>query len=142
MSSNDDLATTLHATAIHLLRAARADDPETGLSPARLSALSVVIHAGPLSLSDLARREQVSRPAVSQLVRGLEQPGLVRRRIDPRDGRSAVLEATAEGKRRLEAARGRRVKRIGAILERMTPADRRALEKGLAGLVRGIRDPA
>lgn len=142
MSSNDDLAITLHATAIHLLRAARADDPDTGLSPARLSALSVVVHAGPLTLSELARQEQVSRPAVSQLVRGLEQSGLVRRRNDPQDGRSAVLKATVKGRRCLQAARAKRVKRIGAMLERMTPAERRALEKGLAGLVRGIRAPA
>lgn len=142
MSSNADLATTLHATAIQLLRAARADDPDTGLSPARLSALSVVVHAGPLALSELARQEQVSRPAVSQLVQGLEQSGLVRRRNDPQDARSAVLKATVKGRRCLQAARARRVKRIGAMLERMTPAERRALEKGLAGLVRGIQAPA
>lgn len=142
MSSKDELATTLHATAIRLLRAARADDPETGLSPARLSALSVIVHAGPMALSELARQEQVSRPAVSQLVRGLEQEGLVLRRTDPQDGRSAVLKATARGRRRLLAARARRVKRIGAMLERMAPAERAALRKGLTGLVRSIQEPA
>lgn len=142
MSSTDDLAITLHATAIYLLRAARADDPETGLSPARLSALSVVVFAGPLSLSELAAQEQVSRPAMSQLAAALEADGLVTRRGDPGDGRRFLLEATKQGKRLLHAARRRRVKRISAMLARMSADDRRALGSGLLALSRTFADPA
>lgn len=134
MSSTDDLAIMLHATAIYLLRAARTDDPATGLSPARLSALSVVVFAGPLPASELARLEQVSRPAASQLVAGLESHGLVRRYADPADGRRFLLEATAQGKRLLQSARRNRVKRIGALLQRMNSSDREALDRGLAAL--------
>lgn len=140
MSSTNDLAITLHATAIYLLRAARADDPETGMSPARLSALSVVIYAGPLSLSQLADQEQVSRSAMSQLVSQLESAGLVERYIDPEDGRRSLLEATAEGKRLLHKARRRRVKRIGAILERMSDGDRKSLGRGLSALATTLAD--
>lgn len=141
MSSTEDLANILHATAIYLLRTARADDPETGLSPARLSALSVIIHAGPLSLSELAGLEQISRPAMSQLIAGLEYAKLVQRRPDPGDGRRALLDATAQGRRLLHAARRNRVKRIRAMLERMAPEDRKALEKGLAALAAAFPEP-
>lgn len=141
MSSTEDLANTLHATAIYLLRAARADDPETGLSPARLSALSVVVHAGPLSLSELAGQEQISRPAMSQLVAGLEYAELVRRRPDPGDGRRSLLDATAQGTRLLQAARRNRVKRISAMLEKMAPEDRKALEKGVVALAAAFPEP-
>ena len=124
----------LHATAIYLLRAARADDPETGLSPARLSALSVIVFAGPLSLSELAAREQVTRPAMSQLVTGLEGAGFVQRRIDPEDGRRNMLEATVEGQRVLDAARRRRIRRIKSMLDDMPDRDRHSLARGLHAL--------
>lgn len=140
MSSTHDLAITLHATAIYLLRAARADDPETGLSPARLSALSVIVYVGPLTLSALARQEQVTRPAMSQLAGQLQASGLVRRRKDPADGRRFLLEATRAGKRLLRSARRRRVERIGALLGRMTAAERKALDTGLLGLDRAFAD--
>lgn len=138
MSSTHDLAVTLHASAIHLLRAVRADDPESGLSPARLSALSVAVHAGPLSLSELARLEQASRPGMSQLVSALEQDGLVRRTADPDDGRAVLIEATGAGRRRLGAARRRRLKRLAAILEKMPARDRASLERGLLGLAKAF----
>lgn len=142
MSSTEHLANTLHATAVYLLRTARADDPETGLSPARLSALSVVVHAGPLSLSELAGQEQISRPAMSQLIAGLEYAKLVRRRPDPGDGRRSLLDATARGRRLLHAARRNRVKRIRAVLEKMAPEDRRALKKGLGALAAAFPEPS
>jgi len=142
MSSTIDQASTLHASAIQLLRTVRADDPRSGLSPARLSALSVVIYAGPLSLSELARLEQASRPGMSQLVSALEKDGLVRRSADPEDGRAVLIQATRAGKRRLEAARRRRLERLTALLEKMSPADRAALDQGLAGLARAFSVPS
>lgn len=142
MSRTEDLAVTLHAAAIYLLRAARADDPRTGLSPARLSALSVIVFAGPLTLSGLARQEQVSRPAISQMVAGLEDSGLVRRKADPADGRRQLLEATADGRRLLEGARRRRVRRISTLLNRMNPEDRRALGRGILALSEAFSEPA
>lgn len=140
MSSTENLAIRLHATAIYLLRTARADDPETGLSPARLSALSVIVYAGPLTLSELARQEQVSRPGMSQLVAGLEAAGLVRRRADPADGRRQHIKATASGKRLLRSARRRRVRRISALLDKMKAADRQALGRGLRALAGALPD--
>ena len=41
---------------------------------------------------------------------------LVRREADPRDGRRVVVEATAKGRRLIEAARRRRIERIAADL--------------------------
>ncbi|MGZ6143541.1 MAG: hypothetical protein ACXWLM_09385, partial [Myxococcales bacterium] len=56
------VADRLHSAAIHVLRRVRAEDTRTGLSPARLSALSVVVFGGPLTLGRLAAAEKVSAP--------------------------------------------------------------------------------
>lgn len=119
------VAGRLHSATIHLLRAARRDDESFGLSAARLSALSVVVFAGPLSVGSLAAAEQVRPPTITRLVQGLEQSGLVERTHDPRDGRVSLVRATGKGKRLLEAAQRRRIE---AIAEVLAPLDSRDLE--------------
>ena len=64
-------ADRLHLAAIHLLRNVRASDVETGLSPARLSALSVLVFGGARTITQLAAAEQVRLPTMSGIVRGL-----------------------------------------------------------------------
>ena len=74
------LAIELNSAAIHLLRRIRESDAQLGVSPSRLSALSVVVFAGPLSLGALASAEQVTPPTMSRLVDALASAGLVTRR--------------------------------------------------------------
>src|SRR5918996_4766129 len=95
-------ADKLHSAAIHLLRLLREEDVASGLSAARLSALSVVVFAGPVTLGRLAAAEQVRPPTISGIVAGLESDGLIRRRRDPSDGRVQWVHATPKGKRVLE----------------------------------------
>ena len=115
-----DLANRLHSTAIHLLRQARMADRETGLSPERLSLLSVLVFAGPQTLSRLAHLEQVSRPAISRSVSSLVELGLVRTERSDRDRRTVTAEATPRGRRLMDAGRRRRIERIAAGLEGLT----------------------
>ena len=75
-SSVLEVANRLHSAAIHLLRRARIADRDSGLSPERLSLLSVLVYAGPRTLSQLAEIEQVSRPAISRSVKALTKDGL------------------------------------------------------------------
>ena len=110
-------ADALHSAAIHLLRGVRKEDEQTGVGPARLSALSVLVFAGPLRLTKLARIEQVKPPTMTKVITGLEAAGLVRRRPDAVDGRAVKLEATARGSRLLQEARRRRVDRLASALE-------------------------
>lgn len=108
----DATADRLHSVAIHLLRSVRVEDEESGLSPARLSALSVVVFAGPLRLGQLAEAEQVRPPSMSTMVRALEKDGLVERRADPDDRRSILVAPTDRGRRLLKSARARRLHRL------------------------------
>ena len=114
-------ADRLHSAAIHLLRNVRASDIETGLSPARLSALSVLVFGGPRTISELAAAEQVRLPTMSGIVRGLEDENLVRRASDPADRRTSRIHATARGRNLLLRGRGRRVDNLA---ERLKTLDR------------------
>ena len=124
ISEQDALAVAdrLHSAAIHLLRRVRTRDTESGVGPAQLSALSVLVFAGPRSLGELAAAEQVRPPTMSRIVAGLMRAGLVRRHITKEDRRRLRLEATAKGTDMLWAARKRRVESLAATL-RSLPAD-------------------
>lgn len=121
------VADRLHSAAIHLLRRLRLEDEAAGLSAPRLSALSVIVFAGPITIGDLAAAEQVRPPTISRLVKELEREGLVTRDRDPEDGRVQRLQATARGRRTLEEGRRRRVAKLAADLARLPAAERRLL---------------
>ena len=92
-----EVADRLHSAAIHLLRRLRVRDLASGIGPAQLSALSVLVFGGPRSLSELAEAEQVRLPTMSRIVAGLERSRLLQRR-ETEDKRRFRLEATAKGK--------------------------------------------
>ncbi|HEY8474909.1 MAG TPA: MarR family transcriptional regulator [Natronosporangium sp.] len=130
----EELADRLHSAAIHLLRRVAAVDGRTGLSPARLSALSVVVYAGSISMTALARAERVSAATMSSTVAGLEAAGLVTRCRAPDDGRTVMVQATDRGRQVLVEGRRRRVAQLAAGLADLPETDRAALERGVAVL--------
>ena len=138
------IADRLHSAAIHLLRRLRGEDESSGLSAPRLSALSVIVFAGPIRLGDLAGAEQVRPPTISRLVKELERERLVRRIPDPADRRIQRVEATAKGRRLLDEGRRRRVATLAADLGQLEPQDRRLLARAadiLKDLSRPSRSP-
>jgi DNA-binding MarR family transcriptional regulator len=111
-----EAADRFHSAAIHALRHVRRDDPETGLSAARLSALSVLVFGGPRSLGELASAEHVRPATMTRIVQALEEEGLVRRESDPADRRVTRLQATAKGERVMWRGRERRVANLATLL--------------------------
>ena len=107
-----------------------------GLSPARASALSIMVFGGRVTIGQLAQAEQVSAPTVTRLVVGMERDGLVRRASDPTDGRVVWLEATAKGRRILHAGRERRVAALADDLAALDDAQRETLASAVAILER------
>ena len=136
-----ELAERLHAAAIHLLRRLRREDAASGLSGPRMSALSVVVFAGPVTLGQLASAEGVQPPTMTRLVSGLEKDGLVVREPDAKDRRAIQISATQAGQRLLFEGRSRRVATLAARLDSMDREDLDALEKGVTALERLLRAP-
>lgn len=129
-------ADRLHSAAIHLLRRLRTEDDVTGLSAPRLSALSVIVFAGPIGLGNLAAAEQVRPPSMSRLVKELEADGLVTLETDAADRRRRWIRATKKGQRLLEEGRNRRVARLAAQLARLPERERRLLARAASVLER------
>jgi len=135
MSPNpEELADRLHSAAIGLLRQLRREDDAIGITAPRLSALSVVVFGGPITLGQLASAEQVKPPTMTRIVTGLEEDGLVERRGDASDGRVTQIHATAKGRKILAAGRARRVETLAGAVKALDPSRRRALESGVSVL--------
>lgn len=121
-----EIADRLHSAAIHLLRRLRVRDLASGVGPAQLSALSVLVFGGPRSLGELAEAEQVRPPTMSRIVAGLERDGLVRRHVTE-DKRRVRLEATSKGTKMLWEGRRRRVDSLAAAVQSLTSSEVREL---------------
>ena len=134
-----EIATRLHAASIKLLRLLRRQDDASGLSAPRLSALSVLVFGGPMSLAELAAAEQVRAPTMSRLVEGLVRDGLVLREPVPGNRRQVRISATDVGRELLEAGRARRVRALVARLETIAASERRALARGVEIMERVVR---
>src|SRR6476469_9562223 len=115
-------ADRIHSAAIHLLRRVReVDAAAMGISPARASALSVLVIGGARSLTELA--ERVTPATMSKLVTALEREGLVRRYPDVNDARAIRIESTAKARRILERGRARRVELLEGLLAKASQPD-------------------
>ena len=134
-----DMASRLHSASIRLLRLLRREDDESGLSAPRLSALSVLVFGGPMSLGDLANAEQVRPPTMSRIVDALLEQGLVTRETVPENRRSVRIAATKQGERLLLAGRERRVRALSGRLNSLGPSEQRALARGVELLERVVR---
>src|SRR5579862_1631352 len=126
-----EIADRVHSAAIHLLRRVRREDSVSGEAPARLSALSVLVFGGPMTLGDLARAEQVKPPTMTRIVTGLEKSGLAEREADAEDARRIRIRATSKGTRLLQQARKRRIHDLAAALEDLTQEDLRRVQAGI-----------
>lgn len=113
-------ADRLHSAAIHLLRRVRKQDAASGIGPAQLSALSVLVFGGPKTLGELAAAEQVKPPTMSRIVAGLKRSRLIEITHDPHDARRMQIRAGARGTRLLQEGRQRRIEYLAAHLESLT----------------------
>jgi len=106
------------------------------LSFTTLSVLHTLAHDGPLRLSELTASEQVSQPAITQIVTKLEQDGLVERHPDPTDGRATLVHITRKGAAIVEGRQTERIAILTDLATRLTSAERSAIATALPALSR------
>jgi DNA-binding MarR family transcriptional regulator len=128
--------------AIHLLRKVRGQDAASGVAPARLSALSVIVFGGPISLKDLARAEQVRPPTMSRIIDALEKTGLVSRELNPADRRAVLIKATEKGRRILQKGRRRRVQLLARHLGQLSTRELKQIEYALDSVQKAFTAPS
>jgi DNA-binding MarR family transcriptional regulator len=113
-------ADRLHSAAIRLLRRVRKQDEASGVGPAQLSALSLLVFSGPKTFGELAAAEQVKPPTMSRIVAGLRRSRLIEITADLHDARCKHIQATAKGTRLLQQGRQRRIQYLADHLRLLT----------------------
>lgn len=111
-----------------------ADLVSPGLQPVAYQALSRICRADGITVGALAEAMDTDKSVASRAVRELENLGLIERRPDPSDGRSAILAPSALGRERLNAARDPMRASFDAVLSEWKIDDVRAL----TGLLRAL----
>lgn len=139
-SVHRETADRLHSASIHVLRRVAREDAASGLSPARLSALSVLVFGGPRTIGELATTERVRPPTMTSIVHGLEEEGLARRESDPADGRVVRVRATAKGNRVLQRARQRRIANLAGRLAQLDRAEVARVREAAELVERALRE--
>jgi DNA-binding MarR family transcriptional regulator len=135
-----NLADALHSAAIHLLRHLRKEDRASGIGPAQLSALSVLVFGGSMSLGDLAAAEQVKPPTMVRIVRSLAKQRLVKARANKQDRRKIKISATTQGRALMLRARQLRVQALAERIAALSESEQDHLRSALAVLGDLLRD--
>lgn len=112
------------------------------LSAARYEVLHAIFHAGPLPMSHIAARLQVSPRTVTDLVDGLESDGYVARTQHPTDRRKTVLALTTAGHAALGEARRVRIADAAEFFAVLEPAERIALAALLDKMIAAAPQPS
>lgn len=131
-------ADLLHSAAIHLLRRAATADSGMRLDGPRASLLSVLVFAGPQTMSRLAEMERVTPAAITKLVTALEGEGLATRVRDSSDRRVVRVEATPAGADILRSGRAARVRLIERLLSGLSKEDLTILHRAGEILERAV----
>jgi len=134
-----DLAVRLRLAITRTSRRLR-QEAGPGLSPTLTAALATVDRHGPLTPSELAKRERVQRPTATRLVARLEELGLLQRAADPLDRRSSLLSVTPEGRALLKQMRERKTAFLAHRIEGLDAEERATLDRAAASLERLLED--
>lgn len=119
-----------------------------GVSLPQARALTTLAESGPLKVTELAYRQQVTQPTMTALVSGMERQGWVERRSDDGDGRVVLVVATSAGEEVVRSLRRVHQGTVARYLDRLTAEQVAALEaampalEALVGRIEQAGDPA
>jgi DNA-binding MarR family transcriptional regulator len=103
----------------------------TGLTLPQYTVMAVLEREGELSASDLAREAGLTAQTMNVLVKGLAALGLLRRVGHPDHGRILLASLTPAGRRALERGRGLALAVQDRVLSDLTSAERTTLMRCL-----------
>jgi DNA-binding MarR family transcriptional regulator len=134
------IADRLRPVLLRVGRELRREAREVGVSPEQVSLLVAIKYSPGIGVRELAARERVSPPAMSNHVDRLERDGLVARTPSADDRRRVGLTLTDEGQRVLRRVRSRRTAWLSSRLGKLTPQELAAVEAAVEPLSRLLRE--
>lgn len=102
-----------------------------GLTPSQTSVLATLDKHGQMPMSRLADHEGISKPSATGIVGRLVDRGLVERRQDPEDGRSAIVVIAGAGRQILDERRRERTAYLARRIAALSEEDREILEQAV-----------
>ena len=121
-SQTADMAVRLRLAVARLQRIVR-QQAMGGLNLAEGSCLAVIDRHGPLPLSDVASRENLSAPTITKIVTRLEGQDLIERLADPNDRRVSLVAVSRKGSALLERLRRSRTAYLDRRLHELSDDD-------------------
>jgi DNA-binding MarR family transcriptional regulator len=128
------VAERLRPILLRLSRELRREARQAGISPEQVSLLVAIKYTPGIGVRELADRERVSAPAMSNRVDRLENDGLVTRTPSADDRRRVGLKLTDEGQRVLRRVRSRRTAWLVTRLGQLSSGELAALDAALEPL--------
>lgn len=128
----DSLGYTLKLAQVRTYEVLYATLGPRAISPARMTALSIIGTQSGISQATLAERLGIARPSVVKVVDTLESLGLIERQAVPNDRRSYALVLTSRGKEELREIRSQLRVYEKAITAKLTATERTQLMALLA----------
>jgi DNA-binding MarR family transcriptional regulator len=128
------LADRLRPVLLRVGRELRREAREAGVSPEQVSLLVAIKYHPGTGVRELAARERVSPPALSNRVDRLAQDGLVARTPSADDRRRVGLTLTEAGQRVLRRVRSRRTAWLVTRLGQLSAAELAAIEAAVEPL--------
>lgn len=112
-------------------------DPGSGeLARIQLGALGILSVYDDLPVSELAKRLRISKPQATNLVRRLEELGLVKRTACAEDARISRLWLTAKGRKALDGNMERMKQGMEDKLSALSQDEKSELKRSMQSLVR------
>jgi DNA-binding MarR family transcriptional regulator len=134
------VADRLRPILLRVGRELRREAREVGVSPEQVSLLVAIKYEPGIGVRELAARERVSPPALSNHIDRLERDGLVARTQSAGDRRRVGLTLTEDGQRVLRKVRSRRTAWLVKRLEGLSPEELAAVEAAVEPLSRLMED--
>ncbi len=128
------IADRLRPVLLRVGRELRREARDVGVSPEQVSLLVAIKYTPGIGVRELAARERVSPPALSNHIDRLERDGLVSRTPDASDRRRVGMTLTDEGQRVLRRVRSRRTAWLATRLRGLSPDELDAVEAAIEPL--------
>ncbi|MCR4419353.1 MAG: MarR family transcriptional regulator [Clostridia bacterium] len=106
-------------------------DAAGGLKKNQMKLVALLFHEGVRTATELSSKLDLEKGSLTSLLDSLEQRGLIRRSINPRDRRQTLVSLTVEGRRHMEKT----IEAHQAILmQNLKDADAAEIERLIASL--------
>jgi DNA-binding MarR family transcriptional regulator len=128
------VADRLRPVLLRVGRELRREARRAGISPEQVSLLVAIKYASGIGIRELATRERVSAPAMSNHVDRLERDGLVQRTPSSSDRRRVGLSLTDDGQRVLRKVRSQRTAWLATRLKDLTLEQLAAIDAAIEPL--------